>query len=191
MKTRVLARPRGRALQREETAVLGVDDLSPLRHDAVAIMASLGCAVLAAHNSLNASEVLQDHPEIRILFTNMRMPGMDGLSVLRPRRVCGPVSRLCAPAATSAERSCWRAWPSFPNPGGWRRHAPASTEPWDAAGLMWIVTHAPRVNTSLNSQANRDRGQSVAVCDPSPSVPGRLSFLRSCAEAGRVRSQAA
>lgn len=68
-------------MQSEKAAVLVVEDLPPVRHNAVEIMQELGCEVFAAYNGPAALEVLQAHPEIRVLFTDVRMPGMDGLEL--------------------------------------------------------------------------------------------------------------
>lgn len=66
-------------MQSEKTAVLVVEDLPGVRHTAVQILKSLGCEVHDAYNGQEALDLLQTHPEIHVLFTDVRMPGMDGL----------------------------------------------------------------------------------------------------------------
>ncbi|MGH1571946.1 response regulator [Methylobacterium sp. P31] len=68
-------------MQSEKTAVLVVEDRPPVRHSAVEIMEKLGCEVFAAYSGPAALEVLQAHPKIRILFTDVHMPSMDGLEL--------------------------------------------------------------------------------------------------------------
>src|SRR3954453_11005143 len=59
-------------------AVLVVDDVPQVRATAVRIMQALGCEVFDAYNGHQALKLLQAHPEIEVLFTDMRMPGMSG-----------------------------------------------------------------------------------------------------------------
>src|SRR3954451_15250639 len=59
-------------------AVLVVDDVPQVRATAVRIMEDLGCEVFDAYNGHQALKLLQAHPEIEVLFTDMRMPGMSG-----------------------------------------------------------------------------------------------------------------
>ncbi|MHB2206395.1 response regulator [Methylobacterium sp. CM6257] len=68
-------------MQSEKTAVLAVETLTPARHNAVEIMKKLCCEVFAACDGPAALEVPQTHPEIRILFTDVRRPGTDGLEL--------------------------------------------------------------------------------------------------------------
>ena len=44
----------------------------------VGIMQALGCEVFDAYNGQQALKLLQAHPEIQVLFTDVRMPGMSG-----------------------------------------------------------------------------------------------------------------
>ncbi|MGH1571971.1 response regulator [Methylobacterium sp. P31] len=68
-------------MQSEKTAVLAAEDLPPVRHNPIKIMEKLGREVFAAYNGPAALEVLRARPEIRILFTVVRMPGMGGLEL--------------------------------------------------------------------------------------------------------------
>src|SRR3954465_277633 len=57
-------------------AVLVVDDVPQVRATAVRIMEDLGCAVFDAYSGHQALKLLQAHPEIAVLFADVRMPGM-------------------------------------------------------------------------------------------------------------------
>src|SRR4029434_6596604 len=59
-------------------AVLLVEDMPQARATAVGIMEALGCTVFDAYNGHQALKLLQAHPEIQVLFTDVRMPGMSG-----------------------------------------------------------------------------------------------------------------
>lgn len=61
-----------------KAAVLVVDDNPAQRATAVDILGVLGCAVYDAYNGRDALRLLEQHPEIGILFADVRMPGMDG-----------------------------------------------------------------------------------------------------------------
>ncbi len=59
-------------------AVLVVEDVPQVRATAVRIMQDLGCTVFDAYNGHQALKLLQAHPEIEVLFADVRMPGMSG-----------------------------------------------------------------------------------------------------------------
>jgi CheY-like chemotaxis protein len=61
-----------------KVAVLVVEDMPQARATAVGIMQALGCTVFDAYNGHQALKLLQAHPEIQVLFTDVRMPGMSG-----------------------------------------------------------------------------------------------------------------
>ena len=61
-----------------KVAVLVVEDVPQARATAVSIMQALGCKVFDAYNGHQALKLLQAHPEIEVLFADVRMPGMSG-----------------------------------------------------------------------------------------------------------------
>ena len=65
-------------MSRNNVAVLVVEDVPQVRAAAVNIMQGLGCEVFDAYNGHQALKLLQAHPEIEVLFTDIRMPGMSG-----------------------------------------------------------------------------------------------------------------
>jgi len=58
--------------------VLVVDDEAEVRDYAAAVFEELGLAVLRAASGEEALAILERHPEIRVLFSDVRMPGMSG-----------------------------------------------------------------------------------------------------------------
>ena len=65
-------------MPKNKAAVLVVEDMPQARATAVGIMQALGCTVFDAYNGHQALKLLQVHPEIQVLFTDVRMPGMSG-----------------------------------------------------------------------------------------------------------------
>jgi CheY-like chemotaxis protein len=63
--------------------VLVVDDDSDVRDLAVEILADSGYRVLAAGNGSDALRVLAGEPAIDLLFTDIVMPGLDGIALAR------------------------------------------------------------------------------------------------------------
>jgi CheY-like chemotaxis protein len=59
-------------------AVLVVEDVPQIRATAVQLFQELGCEVFDAYNGQSALKILEAHPEIQVLFADVRMPGMNG-----------------------------------------------------------------------------------------------------------------
>ena len=59
-------------------AVLVVEDVPQTRATAVQLFQELGCEVFDAYNGQSALKILEAHPEIQVLFADVRMPGMNG-----------------------------------------------------------------------------------------------------------------
>jgi CheY-like chemotaxis protein len=58
--------------------VLLVEDDEAVRAYSTEILQNVGYRVLEAHDSLSAMAVLKDHPEIKVLFTDVGLPGVNG-----------------------------------------------------------------------------------------------------------------
>ena len=58
--------------------ILVVEDERRLRQLAVDTLTELGYAVLAAGSAKEALDLIDKHPEIRLLFTDIVMPDMGG-----------------------------------------------------------------------------------------------------------------
>jgi CheY-like chemotaxis protein len=73
------------------STVLVVDDSPVARATAVDLFEDLGFKVLDAYNGATALRLIEAHPEIALLFVDVRMPGMSGPELaeaaqnLRPR----------------------------------------------------------------------------------------------------------
>ncbi len=70
--------------------VLVVEDVPKVRAMAVSLLQSLGCEVLDAYGGRKALEILEAHPEIEVLFTDVRMPGMNGPELAEAARRLRP-----------------------------------------------------------------------------------------------------
>src|SRR5690242_3769053 len=66
-----------------ELAVLVVDDQPNVRAMAVDMFQALGMTVYDAYNGQDALKLLVAHPEIALLFADVRMPGMAGDELAR------------------------------------------------------------------------------------------------------------
>jgi CheY-like chemotaxis protein len=71
-------------------AVLVVDDDPRVRAMAVDMFTSLGLRVLDAYNGFDALRLLAARPEIMLLFTDVRMPGMTGADLAAEARRMRP-----------------------------------------------------------------------------------------------------
>jgi CheY-like chemotaxis protein len=77
-----------------KVAVLVVEDMPQARATAVGIMQALGCTVFDAYNGHQALKLLQAHPEIQVLFTDVRMPGMSGTELAETAQRLRPDLRI-------------------------------------------------------------------------------------------------
>lgn len=59
-------------------AVLAVDDEADVLDTVAAALEEAGFDVLCARSAEEAMVILEQHPEIEIVFTDVRMPGIDG-----------------------------------------------------------------------------------------------------------------
>src|SRR3954471_13293555 len=75
-------------------AVSGVATGLQARAPRVRIMEDLGCEVFDAYNGHQALKLLQAHPEIEVLFADVRMPGMSGTELAEAAQRLRPDLRI-------------------------------------------------------------------------------------------------
>ena len=75
-------------------AVLVVEDVPQVRATASRILADMGCEVFDSYNGRSALRLLESHPEIEVLFADVRMPGMDGFELAEAARRLRPDLRI-------------------------------------------------------------------------------------------------
>ena len=66
--------------------VLVVDDEAMVRMLAVELFEEIGCDVLEASGGAEALAVLEQRPDVSLMFTDCRMPGMSGPELARELR---------------------------------------------------------------------------------------------------------
>ena len=74
--------------------ILVVDDRADVAELARAILRDYGYTTLMARHGREALEILDGHPEIDLLFSDLIMPGMDGLTLAREARRRRPSLRV-------------------------------------------------------------------------------------------------
>src|SRR3954462_5201858 len=99
-------------------AVLVVADVPQVRATAVRIMEDLGCEVFDAYNGHQAIKLLQAHPEIEVLFADVRMPGMSGTELADAAQRLRPDLRIILTSGYVGPKDVPAHIPFVPKP--WR-----------------------------------------------------------------------
>ena len=86
-----------------------------MRQFSVEALTELGYRVMEADGAEAALQLLDAHPEIALLFTDIVMPEMNGAKLAEEARAAGRVSRCCSPPAIRrtpwSTTACWTpAW---------------------------------------------------------------------------------
>src|SRR5689334_24484623 len=81
-------------MTREKPTVLVVDDEPAVRDVAVAMLGELGVVVFEAGDGATALALLERHPEIDLLLTDVRMPEMTGVELAHKARSLRPHLRV-------------------------------------------------------------------------------------------------
>ena len=85
-------------------AVLIVEDEPFLRFDIVETFLGAGFHTFEAASALEAIKVLENHPEIRAVFTDVEMPGtMDGIQLAHVIRKRWPPTSSSSPLGTASQ----------------------------------------------------------------------------------------
>jgi CheY-like chemotaxis protein len=101
-----------------KVAVLVVEDMPQTRATAVGIMEALGGTVFDAYNGHQALKLLQAHPEIMVLFADVRMPGMSGTELAETAQRLRPDLRIVLTSGYVGPRDVPADIPFVPKP--WR-----------------------------------------------------------------------
>jgi CheY-like chemotaxis protein len=91
----------------EKILVLAVDDDDGLRSIAADMLESLGAAALDAPNGREALRILRFNPQISLLFTDVRMPGLSGVELARQAREMRPDLRIVLCSAYVEDEAIW------------------------------------------------------------------------------------
>lgn len=71
-------------------SVLVVDDDNLVRESLTAILAEFCDEVLEASDGVEGLDVLQDHPDVELIVTDINMPRLDGIGFVRQARARRP-----------------------------------------------------------------------------------------------------
>lgn len=97
----------------ERATILIVDDELFLRMDLVDLAQEAGFATLQAASAAEALELLEQRNDIRVLLTDIRMPGeMDGLGLALEARAVGAIGEVDGSQLEGPQTPCvkLRAW---------------------------------------------------------------------------------
>ena len=81
-------------MPKSKVVVLVVEDVPQVRATAVRIMEDLGYTVSDTYSGHQALIILQAHPEIEVLFADVRMPGMSGIELAAAAQHLRPDLRI-------------------------------------------------------------------------------------------------
>ena len=109
---------------RNMVAVLVVEDVPQVRATAVRIMKELGCTVFDTYSGHQALDLLQAHPEIQVLFADVRMPGMNGVELAMRAQRLRPDLRIVLTSGYVGQADVPADLPFVPKP--WRTEDIAS-----------------------------------------------------------------
>jgi CheY-like chemotaxis protein len=98
--------------------VLVVEDVPQVRATAVSILKRIGCEVLDAFNGHDALNILKAHPEVDVLFADVRMPGMSGPELVEAARCLRPELRAILTSGYIGREDAPKDVPFVPKP--WR-----------------------------------------------------------------------
>src|SRR5215213_8178733 len=115
-----------------KVAVLVVEDVPQVRATAVRIMKDLGCEVFDAYNGHQALKLLQAHPEIEVLFADIRMPGMSGTELAEAAQRLRPDLKI---VLTSG----------YVSPKDVPANIPFVPKPWRVDAIAQAVSPAPLI----------------------------------------------
>ena len=105
-------------MPRDTVVVIVVEDVPQVRATAVRIMEDLGCEVFDAYNGRDALKLLRAHPDIEVLFADVRMPGMSGTELAEAALRLRPDLRIVLTSGQATRNDLPAVFPFVPKP--WR-----------------------------------------------------------------------
>jgi two-component system, response regulator PdtaR len=110
--------------------VLVVEDEPLIRMDLIAVLQANGCDTLEAASAADALRVLEHHPEVTVVFTDIQMPGtMDGVQLARHVKARWPNTLVVVSSGKTR-----------PAPGALSEDVPFVGKPYDSKRLTALVT---------------------------------------------------
>jgi CheY-like chemotaxis protein len=100
------------------STVLVVDDNPMARATAVRLFEDLGFKVVDAYNGVAALRLIERHPDIGLLFVDVRMPGMSGLELAEAALMARPHLKIVFTSGYVDRRDVPADAPFVPKP--WR-----------------------------------------------------------------------
>src|SRR5215212_4293928 len=113
-----------------KVAVLVVEDVPQVRATAVGLMEGLGCTVFDAYNGHHALKLLQAHPEIEVLFADVRMSGMSGTELAEAAQRLRPDLKIVLTSGYVSRDDVPAGIPFVP-------------KPWCTGDLVDVIGRAP------------------------------------------------
>src|SRR5215210_3921873 len=114
-------------MPRSKLAVLVVEDVPQVRATAVRIMEDLGYTVSDTYSGHQALIILQAHPEIEVLFADVRMPGMSGIELAATAQRLRPDLRIVLTSGSVGQKDV-------------PANIPFVLKPWRAGAIAEAVT---------------------------------------------------
>lgn len=113
----------------QRATVLVVEDEALVRLDLVSTLEDAGYQTLEASSAAEAIGILERHPEIRVVFTDIQMPGdMDGLALARYVRERWPPTIIVVSSGRGQ-----------PAPGEMPENVPFLAKPYELRSLGTIL----------------------------------------------------
>ena len=123
-----------------QVAVLVVEDMPQTRATAVQIFEEIGCEVFDAYNGQQALTILKAHPEIKVLFTDVRLPGMNGEELAHEARRLRPDLYVVLTSGYVGQDAVPNDLPFVPKP--WHTHDLIAVVRYGADRKDWRASYA-------------------------------------------------
>jgi CheY-like chemotaxis protein len=130
--------PRGSGRRHDDFAVLVVEDNPMVRANAVHLFQDLGFSVLDAYNGVEALRLIKAHPEIGLLFVDVRMPGMSGPELVDAAQRVRPSLKIVFTSGYVDERAL-------------PEDAAFVPKPWRVDQISEAITAVVRTNSDDNA----------------------------------------